>query len=77
MRISIDPSDPGYKLGPQRLVRVFLDDVEMRYVITADDEAGMVVQYQRDGKGSLIVDFGLGECVCETLYGAVRFEVPA
>lgn len=76
MRRSGNPDDCGY-VNPQEGARtfVFLDGVELRDVITADDEEGMVVQAKRDEKGLLVVDYIAGEVVTETRYGAVRFEV--
>lgn len=76
MRRSGDPSDPGY-VDPQQGARifVFLDGVELRDVITADDEEGMIVQAKRDDKGLLVFDYEAGEVVTQTRHGAVRFEV--
>ena len=77
MRISCDADDPGYaewmKLGETRFeVKVFLDDAEVREVITADEEAGMLVRYRKNDEGRLIVENGI--FLRETLYGRVELH---
>lgn len=75
MRISCDTLDPGYlewnKIG-RLAARVYLDGVEMRDVITADEEAGMVIRYRRNTKGLFVVAAGIVSR--ETLYGVVELH---
>lgn len=75
MRISCDPNDPGYdewKALSGLATRVYLDGVEMRNVITADEEAGMIVRYKSHMGGGLIMDRGV--VLRETLYGLVELH---
>lgn len=77
MRISVDRDDPGYaeweSLGETRYsAKVFLDGVEMRGVITADEEAGMVVRYRMKDNGLIVIENG--DVVRETLYGVVELH---
>jgi len=75
MRISCDRDDPGYveyvKLRPI-VPRVFLDGVEIKEVITADEEAGMLIRYLRGMDGLIRVEKGIA--VREVLYGRVELH---
>ena len=59
MRISIDRTDPGFCPGlfagpvPERYT-VTLDGVPQDGVVTADEDAGTVVAYERDPDGGWI-----------------------
>lgn len=81
MRLSVDRDDSGFlewaKLGTGRFaVKIFLDGVEIRDVITADEEAGMLVRYVRDGNSFAIDrDINGRQFVRrETLYGVVELH---
>lgn len=75
MRISSDRTDPGFDEWDkiERLAaRVYLDGVEIKDVITADEEAGMVIRYKRNAGGGLVLDGHV--LVRETLYGVVELH---
>jgi hypothetical protein len=75
MRISIDCDDPGYPnfLRFGRFPTVWLDDVAISFVVTADEERGEIVRLKTDASGaSVLMD---GENVQrEVLRGVVKFE---
>ncbi len=76
--MSADSTDAGYETwrleaSQGRTVVVFLDDVELREVETADEEAGFVIRACTDAEGHLVVKNG--EIERETLHGRVRIEV--
>ena len=75
MRVSVDEQDPGYSPGLiGRGVKVFLDGVEQRQVVTADDELGLIVMYDVDENGRVKMD---GEMVRRiNAQGAVKIELP-
>lgn len=61
VRLSVRESDPGYDLWVQnfdagRIPRIFLDGEEQKEVVTADDEAGIVIRAVTDADGHLIFD---------------------
>lgn len=76
MRLSVDDTDPGYS----RLafgVRVFLDGAEVKRVITADEERGLIVQHAVNEHGDLLwADRSRKQLRREMRYGDVRIEVP-
>ncbi|WP_115945628.1 hypothetical protein [Ectopseudomonas oleovorans] len=75
MRVSVDTQDPGYSPGLiGRGVKVFLDDIEQRRVVTADDELGLVVMYDVDEQGQVKMEGD--EVVRITAHGAVKIEMP-
>ncbi|WP_347883230.1 hypothetical protein [Pseudomonas aestiva] len=75
MRVSVDQHDPGYSPGLiGRGVKVFLDGVEQRQVVTADDELGLIVMYDLDEQGNVKVEGD--EVVWVTVHGAVKIELP-
>jgi hypothetical protein len=53
-------------------VRVYLDDVLMTFVKSANDETGEVVVYMKDDKGKFIKSDG--QFATETHNGTVRIE---
>lgn len=79
MRLSVDSNDPGNMLYGMmgslgRQVRVFLGGKEVRDVITADDEEGFVLHFERDADGNV---FAIGdEVATETLTGDVKIVLP-
>lgn len=54
MRISMDPSDPGYNPDNRRW-NVSFNGAETKGVITADDEAGLIIRYEMAG-GQMILE---------------------
>lgn len=73
MRISSDRDDPGYMtwvLHGWR--RVLLNGIELRYVVTADDETGEVTRLAQNDKGEFIIEND--EVRRETLRGKVEFK---
>ena len=75
MRVSVDPSDPGYRRNLQtEQVRVWLDDKEVKYVITADSDEGFILRYCADPDGRLVI---IGDEVArEVVLGRVRIDMP-
>ena len=62
MRVSVDPHDPDYiGVDPVAHYRVYLDDREVKFAITADDEAGIVISHKVDENGHL-VQIGRASC---------------
>jgi hypothetical protein len=77
MRVSCNPDDPGYVASPWG-VKVFLDGVEQRKVITADEEEGTVLRYVLDAQGGAQLDpKNPEEAWRETVRGSVRIEFPS
>lgn len=79
MRLSIDRADPGFleafALGiDPRWVEVSIDGQAIGLAITADDEAGMVVAYQSDSAGCLVVGMD-GQPARQTLTGRVSLRL--
>lgn len=82
MRLSADENDPGYAAWiaiPNKYdVTVFLDGVEQRHVVTADDMEGTVYKAVPDAEGNVQVSpTNSGEIWMETVMGDVRIEVPS
>jgi hypothetical protein len=81
MRLSIDPDDPGF--DPRAVgcataeIRITLDGLEQSGVITADEEAGLIVALLRDKDGRLIHDWTKGEPARVERRGVVAIELPA
>lgn len=76
MRVSVDKDDPGFiGIGPAtRRYRVYLDDRVVKFVITADDEAGIVISHKVDENGGLVLGDKPYELARETQHGRVRIE---
>ena len=78
MRISCDQGDAGYliwrNMKNRTAVKVFVDEVEQRDVVTADDETGIVVVLVRDGDGKLVLTPELNAVKRLELRGKVRIE---
>ena len=56
MRISVDRADPGYRPRilsgfPRENYDVFLDGTPLEFVVTADDEEGIVLVHEKDETG--------------------------
>lgn len=75
MRVSVDKYDPGYiGLFPATHYRVWLDDREVKFVITADDEAGVVICHKVDKNGQVVLGSMPYTLERETLHGRVRID---
>jgi len=81
MRLSADKSDPGYvpwriAVAEGKSIRVLLDGIEQREVVTADDELGVLVRPKLNWEGKLLIDPDNRDRVwLETLQGQVRIEI--
>lgn len=81
MRLSVDQDDSGYTSWRRlhdagKIVRVFLDEVEVKNCSTADDEGGFVITAVLDDEGQLQLD-PQDQCRVweEIRRGKVRFEI--
>lgn len=73
MRLTVLDDDPGVKIESYReRYKVFLDGIEVKYCLTADDEKGEVIAAVTDEQGRLQVE-GRG-VKRQTLYGKVLIE---
>jgi hypothetical protein len=82
MRLSCRENDAGYLswIGLKKhraKVRFFLDGVEVKDVITADDEEGFLLVYVYDESGKHQLSSDRTEALTERRTGVVRIEVPA
>lgn len=78
MRISALEDDPGYlPVGDYRRTsaKIYLDGEELREVITADDEEGIVTVPRYDANGSIVAD-SCGNVILDKRRGKVRIDVP-
>lgn len=57
-------------------IKVFLDGVEQREAIEADDAAGYVIVHKRDAAGKLVINQAARAVERVTLFGDVRIELP-
>jgi hypothetical protein len=74
MRISVLPKDKGYRPDATRF-KVTLDGKRQDDAVTADDDIGMIVRYQRNSVGWLVVDpHGSGKLMTEKVYGVVKID---
>ncbi|PBC23475.1 MULTISPECIES: hypothetical protein [unclassified Mesorhizobium] len=74
MRISADIGDAGYVPAEDRHgVRIFLDGIEIKDVITADEECGYILRARRDSLCLLVAKDG--ELVTDEMYGQVKITV--
>lgn len=80
MRVSVKADDPGnltygLLIGEGKTVHVFLDEVEQRDVITAEEEEGTVERFVLDSDRHAQIDPNKpGEAWVETVTGNVRIE---
>ncbi|MBX9934545.1 MAG: hypothetical protein K2Y56_24020 [Methylobacterium sp.] len=77
MRVSVERTDPGFRealttIPARERYTVFLDSVAQEAVITADEEAGLVICHERDGDGYWRHQDG--EMIRIERRGAVRIE---
>lgn len=78
MRLSCDKDDAGYlawgKLnGDGQRVTVFLDGIQQKHVIMADDEAGELRRIVISENGNMAK--GHDEFISEVVHGEVRFVI--
>lgn len=73
MRVSAIPGEPGYRgFFP---CHVYLEGVEMTWVISADEETGEIVRHVTDAEGNIVIDYSdpaNAKTTTESLRGAVR-----
>lgn len=73
MRLTVLDDDPGERIYPGReRITVYLNDAEVRYVFSVDDDKGEVIAAVFDSRGHINVENG--EVKRETLFGHVRIE---
>jgi hypothetical protein len=73
MRITVLDGDPGRMINLRsERYRVFLNDVEVRRCLTADDEKGEVVVVVEDEHGHIVTEHG--EVKRVTRHGRVRIQ---
>jgi hypothetical protein len=80
MRLSVEKGDPGelpYGMlrADHKNARIFLDDKEQRYCITADDSEGYIKRHLLSEGGRPVVIAGAIQT--EEVRGTVRIEVEA
>jgi hypothetical protein len=77
MRISCAANDPGFKnwqiCRERGTLRIYLDGVEMRDCVTADDSENFVEVIKRDADQKPIVEYD--HVVLERREGAVHFTI--
>ncbi|MGO4641708.1 hypothetical protein AB4Z43_25030 [Mesorhizobium sp. 2RAF45] len=75
MRISADNDDAGYVSAERRRgVRIYLDGIDLKDVITADEEDGYILRALRDDLQLLV--FENGQLVTEEMRGKVKIIAP-
>jgi hypothetical protein len=78
MRLSANPSDPGYRAYralPRCIVPVvYLDGVELSKVVVVDTKRGCVVVEDTRGDGRRILNARGDAVLHRQLFGAVRIE---
>lgn len=79
MRISANPGDPGHKtysdaMKRDRVITVTLNGEAISDVVTADEDQGFVVQFERDGDGKPLID-GDGNLVTVSRGGVVQILI--
>jgi hypothetical protein len=71
MRASIDRDDPSFQDGAMK-ARIFLDGVEQKHAITADEDRGIVVRFLIGADGKPVRQPVTRELMRETVSGVVR-----
>lgn len=69
MRISADKHDPDYQPNIMSKYDVYFDGTRLDLVVTADEEAGVIVRCASDERGLIVSN---GHLVEETLRGDVK-----
>lgn len=82
IRVSCVKGDAGELLyaklcGDGKPVKVFLDGVEQKECVTADETQGFIVRHIITEKGNAAFNPATGEVLQETIKGAVRIEIGA
>ena len=72
MRMSGNKEDPGFK-NYRPGTKVFLDGVELKDVITADEEDGLAIVVKRNKENQVFLDGG--QIAQEEKRGQVRIEI--
>ena len=73
MRLTVLDDDPGERIEPVReRITVYLDDVEVKHVFSADSDKGEVIAAVLDSRGYPTAENG--EVKRQTLFGQVRIE---
>lgn len=72
MRLTVLEDDPGIKVHPDSRIKVFLDGVEVKFCLTADDEKGEIITAVTDERGCMVAENG--NVKRQTLQGTVRIE---
>lgn len=76
MRLTVLEDDPGEYIEPGReRITVYLNDVEVKFVFSADDDKGEVIAAVRDSHGQFTIENG--EVKRKTLFGQVRIVRPS
>lgn len=81
-RISATEGDDGYGQWlvckeNNRWPKVMLDGSEVKDVVTADDERGLIIKFVMDETGYPTIDRDRDELATEVLHGVVAFVWPA
>jgi hypothetical protein len=73
MRISVKKDDPGYDPVNSRYAKVYLDGVEQKHCVTADEEEGYIIRYVTDDNGELTIE---GDYIKEEkVAGKVKIDI--
>ncbi|MCO6050846.1 twin-arginine translocation signal domain-containing protein [Mesorhizobium sp. RP14(2022)] len=78
--ISCRPEFPGYREwcilnGDHKRATVYLDGVEQKSAVAADEGAGTVTRAVRTPFGNLAVDIHKGDVLEETVHGRVEIRI--
>jgi hypothetical protein len=81
-RISATKGDAGYGQylvcqENDRWPKIILDGSEVKDVLTADDECGLIIKFVMDETGRPVIELGRDEIATEVLHGTVAFVWPA
>lgn len=73
MRLTTDKNDPDYNVFKNAWAKVYLDDVEQRFCLMADEERGVIKRYKTSENGKIL--FQNDTYVTELVYGKVKILV--
>lgn len=79
-RVSVIKGDPGERLyaelcGDNKVAHVFLNGVEQKHCMTADEREGLVVRTVITPNGNVAINWANEEILYETVFGDVRLEI--
>jgi hypothetical protein len=74
MRLSSIRDDVGYARNCFN-VKIYLEDVQVRFSVVADEEQGYIEVYEEDGQGNIVVNED-GTIPTKRIFGRVRIELP-